>query len=229
MKGTSLMDILEKLYSMQDENYALFQAKLTPNIPPEKFIGVRVPECRRLAKTLSKESDISAFLDNLPHSYYDENILHALLISEIKDYYKCIYELERFLPYVDNWAVCDIISPKPFKKHKDTLIVKIKEWSASNHTYTCRFGLRMLMSHFLDEDFKPEYLEIPASVNSDEYYINMMKAWFFATALAKQWETTLPYVQERKLDEWTHKKTIQKAIESYRITKEQKDFLKTLR
>ena len=223
------MDILEKLYSMQDENYALFQAKLTPNIPPEKFIGVRVPECRRLAKTLSKESDISSFLDSLPHSYYDENILHALLISEIKDYDKCIYELERFLPYVDNWAVCDIISPKPFKKHKDTLIVKIKEWSASNHTYTCRFGLRMLMSHFLDEDFKPEYLEIPASVNSDEYYINMMKAWFFATALAKQWETTLPYVQERKLDEWTHKKTIQKAIESYRITKEQKDFLKTLR
>ena len=223
------MDILEKLYSMQDENYALFQAKLTPNIPPEKFIGVRVPECRRLAKSLSKENDISAFLDSLPHSYYDENILHALLISEIKDYYKCIYELERFLPYVDNWAVCDIISPKPFKKHKNTLIVKIKEWSASNHTYTCRFGLRMLMSHFLDEDFKPEYLDIPASINSDEYYINMMKAWFFATALAKQWETTLPYVQERKLDEWTHKKTIQKATESYRITKEQKDLLKTLR
>lgn len=223
------MDILEKLYSMQDKNYALFQAKLTPNIPPEKFIGVRVPECRRLAKSLSKENDISAFLDSLPHSYYDENILHALLISEIKDYYKCIYELERFLPYVDNWAVCDIISPKPFKKHKDTLIVKIKEWSASNHTYTCRFGLRMLMSHFLDEDFKPEYLDIPASINSDEYYINMMKAWFFATALAKQWETTLPYVQERKLDEWTHKKTIQKATESYRITKEQKDLLKTLR
>ena len=223
------MDILEKLYSMQDENYALFQAKLTPNIPPEKFIGVRVPECRRLAKTLSKESDISSFLDSLPHSYYDENILHALLISEIKDYDKCIYELERFLPYVDNWAVCDIISPKPFKKHKDKLIVKIKEWSASNHTYTCRFGLRMLMSHFLDEDFKPEYLDIPASINSDEYYINIMKAWFFATALAKQWETTLPYVQERKLDEWTHKKTIQKATESYRITKEQKDLLKTLR
>ena len=223
------MDILEKLYSMQDENYALFQAKLTPNIPPEKFIGVRVPECRRLAKTLSKESDISSFLDSLPHSYYDENILHALLISEIKDYDKCIYELERFLPYVDNWAVCDIISPKPFKKHKDTLIVKIKEWSASNHTYTCRFGLRMLMSHFLDEDFKPEYLDIPASINSDEYYINMMKAWFFATALAKQWDASISYIQEKRLDEWTHKKTIQKAIESYRITKEQKDLLKTLR
>ena len=223
------MDILEKLYSMQDKNYALFQAKLTPNIPPEKFIGVRVPECRRLAKSLSKESDISAFLDSLPHSYYDENILHALLISEIKDYYKCIYELERFLPYVDNWAVCDIISPKPFKKHKDTLIVKIKEWSASNHTYTCRFGLRMLMSHFLDEDFKPEYLDIPASINSDEYYINMMKAWFFATALAKQWDSSISYIQEKRLDEWTHKKTIQKAIESYRITKEQKDLLKTLR
>ena len=223
------MDILEKLYSMQDKNYALFQAKLTPNIPPEKFIGVRVPECRRLAKTLSKESDISAFLDSLPHSYYDENILHALLISEIKDYYKCIYELERFLPYVDNWAVCDIISPKPFKKHKNTLIVKIKEWSASNHTYTCRFGLRMLMSHFLDEDFKPEYLDIPASINSDEYYINMMKAWFFATALAKQWDASISYIQEKRLDEWTHKKTIQKAIESYRITKEQKDLLKTLR
>lgn len=223
------MDILEKLYSMQDKNYALFQAKLTPNIPPEKFIGVRVPECRRLAKSLSKENDISAFLDSLPHSYYDENILHALLISEIKDYYKCIYELERFLPYVDNWAVCDIISPKPFKKHKNTLIVKIKEWSASNHTYTCRFGLRMLMSHFLDEDFKPEYLDIPASINSDEYYINMMKAWFFATALAKQWDASISYIQEKRLDEWTHKKTIQKAIESYRITKEQKDLLKTLR
>ena len=152
-----------------------------------------------------------------------------MLISEIKDYDMCIYELERFLPYVDNWAVCDTLSPKPFKKHKDRLIGKIKEWSASKHTYTCRFGLRMLMSHFLDDDFMPSYLEIPVSVSSDEYYINMMRAWFFATALAKQWESTLPYIRKKRLDEWTHKKTIQKAAESYRLTKEQKYLLKKLR
>ncbi len=223
------MNILEKLYMIQDKKYAAFQAKLTPNIPPEKFIGVRIPDCRRLAKELSKENNVSSFLDRLPHTYYDENILHSLLISEIKDFDTCIYELERFLPYVDNWAVCDTMSPKALKKHKDILIEKIKDWSSSTHTYTCRFGLKMLMSHFLDDDFIPSYLEIPAGIISDEYYVNMMRAWFFATALAKQWESAFPYIKEKRLDEWTHNKTIQKAAESYRITKEQKDLLRSLR
>ena len=169
------------------------------------------------------------FLKQLPHTYYDENILHALLVAEIKDYEACVKEVERFLPYVDNWAVCDIFSPKVFRKNKDKLIDKIREWTASDHPYTCRFGMEMLMPHFLDEDFRVEYLEIPAAVHSEEYYVNMMIAWYLATALAKQWEATIPYIEERRLPEWVHRKTIQKAVESYRITPEQKAYLKSFR
>jgi 3-methyladenine DNA glycosylase AlkD len=169
------------------------------------------------------------FLHQLPHKYYDENMLHGLLISLIKDYDECIRLTDEFLPYIDNWAVCDIMSPKVFAKHKDELLVKILEWSKSEHTYTCRFGLEMLMTYFLDKDFKPEYLEIPASVRSEEYYVKMMVAWFFATALAKQWDATLPYIENKTLAPWTHNKTIQKACESYRVTDEHKQILKGLK
>lgn len=223
------MHITEELFALQDVAYADFQAKLTPNIPRERFIGVRVPEARKLAKRLAQEPEAAIFLRDLPHTYYDENILHSLLLSEMKDYDACVAAVDAFLPYVDNWAVCDILSPKIFKKHKAALLEKIKEWSASKKTYTCRFGIEMLLSHFLDEDFKPAYLEIPASVHREEYYVRMMTAWFFATALAKQWDATIDYLEDRRLDTWTHNKTIQKARESKRITPKQKEYLKTLK
>lgn len=223
------MNIREELFKLQDKEYASFQAKLTPNIAPESFIGVRVPKVRALAKKLYKENDYQDFLSELPHAAYDENMLHGLIISEIKDIDMCFEELERFLPYVDNWAVCDIMSPKVLKKHKDRLLVKIKEWTNSEHSYTCRFGMEMLMSFYLDEDFKPEYLEIPAAVKSEEYYVNMMIAWFFATALTKQWDAAIPYIENGVLDKWTHNKTIQKARESYRIPEDRKEYLKSIK
>lgn len=223
------MNVIEELFALQDVSYGDFQAKLTPGIPRELFIGVRVPEVRKLAKRLVKEPEISEFLNELPHKYYDENMLHGLLISEIKDYDACIGAVEKFLPYVDNWAVCDTMSPKVFKKNKDKLFNKIKEWSASEKTFTCRFGMEMLMTHFLDDDFRPEYLDIPASVHSEEYYVNMMTAWFFATALAKQWDSAVAYIENGVLDTWVHNRTIQKARESFRITPEQKEYLKTLK
>lgn len=221
--------IQEKLFALQDAEYAAFQAKLTPTVPGDRFIGVRVPAVRKLAKELTRDPEIASFLAELPHKYYDENMLHGLLLSEIKDYDKCVEEVDKFLPYVDNWAVCDIMSPKVFKKYKEALLGKIREWSASSDIYTCRFGLEMLMSHYLDTDFKKEYLDIPAAVKSDEYYVNMMIAWFFATALAKQWESTIPYMEGKRLDRWVHNKSIQKALESYRITSEQKEYLRTLK
>ena len=223
------MTIQQRLFELRDEKYAAFQAKLTPGIPEEKFIGVRVPELRKLAKELIREGGNEQFLSELPHAYYDENMLHSLLLSEMKDYDACIREVERFLPYVDNWAVCDILSPKVFKKNREALLGKIRLWSASAHCYTCRFSMEMLMSFYLDEGFRSEYLEIPAAVRSEEYYVRMMQAWFFATALAKQWDATLPYLKNGRLEVWTHNKTIQKARESYRITEEQKAYLNTLK
>lgn len=231
------MTILHYLRSLADPIYAAFQAKLTPGIPAASFIGVRIPQARALAKSLIREAkeseerrlEVDAFLLDLPHTYYDENILHALLLSELRDYDACIQALDRFLPYVDNWAVCDILSPRVLARHKAALLVQIRAWSLSPHTYTCRFGMEMLMKHFLDADFRPEYLDIPASIRSEEYYVRMMQAWFFATALAKQWDATLPYVSDHRLDRWTHNKTIQKARESYRITPEQKAMLGMMR
>lgn len=223
------MSILDELLALRDEKYAAFQVKLTPGISLETCIGVRVPEARKLAKKLMKGSEYVGFLEMLPHTYYDENMLHGLLLSEIKDYQVCLEQVERFLPYVDNWAVCDIMSPKVFKKHKEDLLPVFRRWSESDHVYTCRFGMEMLMSHYLDADFKPEYLEIPAAVKSEEYYVNMMIAWFFATALAKQWEAAIPYLEEERFSIWVHNKTIQKACESYRITDEQKAYLRTLK
>ena len=304
------MDIQKRLFQMQDEKYADFQSKLTPTIPREKFIGVRVPKLRKLAKEYIKEAgrqecgrepemcegsreteyrerdresellagngkskpcesdrepellagnrkskpcendrvpgllagnrkskpcendkepELWKFLEDLPHQYYDENILHGMLVSEIKDYKTCVRAVDTFLPYVDNWAVCDTMSPKAFKKHRTELLEKIREWVASDQVYTCRFGIRMIMVHFLDEDYRPEYLEPVADIRSEEYYVNMMIAWFFATALAKQWDTVIPYLTGNRLSVWVHNKTIQKARESYRITDEQKVYLKSLK
>ena len=214
---------------MQDKQYAAFQSKLTPGVPPESFIGIRVPELRKFAKEFAKEVEVNDFVHQLPHKYYDENMLHSLLISQVKDYEECIRLTDAFLPYVDNWAVCDIMSPKVFAKHKAALTEKIKIWSSSRQTFTCRFGIETLMTHYLDKDFKAEYLEIPASARSEEYYVKMMVAWFFATALAKHWAATIPYIEQTRLAPWTHNKTNQKAIESYRITPEQKEYLRTLK
>ena len=223
------MEITKRLFELQDEKYADFQAKLTPGIPRESFIGVRVPQVRTLAKSYYKDSESADFLQDLPHQYYDENMLHGLVLSEMKDFEACVKAVDAFLPYVDNWAVCDIMSPKVFRKHKEELLSVIKRWVASDQVYTCRFGIEMLMSHYLDQDYKPEYLEIVAAVRSEEYYVNMMIAWFFATALAKQWDTVIPYIEEKRLEPWVHNKTIQKARESYRITPEQKEYLKGLK
>ena len=223
------MNIREELFKLQDVSYGDFQAKLTPGIPRELFIGVRVPNVRKLAKMIVKDYDTTEFLNQLPHKYYDEDMLHGLIVSEIKDYDACIKAVDEFLPYVNNWAVCDIMSPKIFKKNKAVLLDKIREWVSSDKTYTCRFGIEMLMSHYLDDDFRSEYLDIPGSVHSDEYYVKMMVAWFFATALAKKWDVTIKYIEECKLDIWVHNKTIQKACESNRILPEQKDYLRTLK
>lgn len=223
------MDINERMLELADKKYAEFQAKLTPNINSDLFIGIRVPDARKLAKEIYKSGEYSDFIKALPHKYYDENMLHGLILSEIKDFEKCLDEVQFFLPYVDNWAVCDIMSPKCFKKNKEKLLPVIVDWIKSSEEYTIRFGMEMLMSHYLDEDFRPEYLEYVAVVRSDRYYVNMMIAWFFATALAKQWEQSILYLENDRLDDWVHNKTIQKARESFRITPEQKEYLKTLK
>ena len=223
------MTIRERLFELRDPDYAAFQSRLTPGVAPEKFIGVRVPAARKLAKDLHASEEAERFLTELPHEYYDENMLHGLLVAETRDYDACIRLADAFLPYVDNWAVCDILSPRVFRKHKPELLEKIREWTASPHAYTCRFGIEMLMSHYLDDAFDPAYLAIPAAIRSDEYYVNMMIAWFFATALTKQWDAAVPYIEQARLDAWTHNKTIQKACESYRIPDERKAYLRTLK
>lgn len=214
---------------MQDTGYRDFQMKLIPTAGPETMIGVRTPALRKYAKALIKAGQADEFLKNLPHTYFDENQLHAFILSELKDYDLCIEETDRFLPYVDNWATCDQLSPGVFKKNHARLSLKIPEWISSQETYTIRFGIGMLMQHFLDEDFDPAYPETVAGIRSEEYYVNMMIAWYFATALAKQYDTVLPYLEQRRLDPWTHNKTIQKAAESYRITSKQKEYLKSLK
>ena len=223
------MKIQKELFSLQDKEYMKFLSKLTPNVSEDTIIGVRIPEIRKLAKKLVKNNEYEDFLKELPHKYYDENLLHGAIISESKDFEKCIKLLDNFLPFVDNWAVCDTISPKIFKKYKKELIEKIKEWSQSDKTYTCRFGVEMLMTHFLDEDFKKEYLEVVADIHSEEYYVKMVVAWFFATALAKQWDYAVIYLEDNRLDVWVHNKTIQKARESLRISLEKKEYLKKLK
>lgn len=224
-----MTELQSRLFSMQDAAYRDFTARLTPNIPIERVIGIRTPALRTLAKELCGTETAERFMLTLPHEYLEENSLHGMLIERIKDYGDCVCALNVFLPCVDNWASCDLISPKVFKKHRGELIEQIRLWLADSRTYVIRFGMRMLMSHFLDEDFRAEYLDLAASVESGEYYVNMMQAWFFATALAKQYSETLPYIEGRRLSVWVHNKTIQKAVESYRISDEQKTYLKTLK
>ena len=220
--------IREHLSDLQDLKYKDFHTKLIPGVDPDTVIGVRAPALKAYAKAL-KNVDTSAFLADLPHKYYDENNLHGLLIMSIKDYDEGIAAIRTFLPYVDNWATCDLLRPVSFKKHRAELLDEIKLWLESEHTYTKRFAMEMLMLHYLDEDFKPEYLEWLSGIQSQEYYVNMMLAWYYATALAKQWEATLPYIENRRLDKWVHNKTIRKAIESFRVTDEQKAYLRTLK
>lgn len=222
-------EIKAELFKLQDTEYRDFQSKLIPTVGVEYFIGVRTPELRKLAKTFAKRPDVDEFLQQLPHDYFDENQLHAFILSEMKDYEKCVEKLQKFLPYVNNWATCDQMSPKIFKKHKSELLPIIDQWIASGETYTIRFGIGMLMEHFLDEDFDLAYPEKVAAVRSEEYYVNMMIAWYFATALAKQYDAILPFIENKKLDTWCHNKAIQKSVESYRITPEQKEYLKSLK
>ena len=222
-------EIREELFSLQDTAYRDFQSRLTPTVDASTAIGVRTPALRALAKRVVKREDVGAFLGDLPHAYFDENQLHAFVISELRDYEVCLQEVERFLPYVDNWATCDQMSPKVFKRHRAELLEPIRRWIASDATYTVRFGVGMLMEHYLDDDFDPTYLDMVSAVDSEEYYVRMMVAWYFATALAKQYDATIPYLEDRRLEPWTHNKTIQKAIESRRISPETKDHLRSLR
>lgn len=226
IKPTQIQKDLEKL---QDIQYHDFQIKLVPNIDPTSIIGIRTPELRNYAKELFKSGNYHLFLNDIPHKYYEENLLHMFILSLIKDYDECINELDKFLPYVDCWPVSDQATPKSFKKNHDKLILQIKKWISSKHVYTARFGIRMLMNEFLDEDFKEEYLKIVSTKTGEDYYLKMMIAWYFATALAKQYDRVIPYLEKGILDKWIHNKTIQKAIESYRITPEQKEYLRNLK
>ena len=221
--------IKNELLSMADPKYKDFSAKLTPTVAPERVIGIRIPALRKYAKQLYKDGRAPVILNEENHEFFEEDNLHAFLIEQIKDVDVCIAELDRFLPCIDNWATCDSLRPKALAERKDILISKIYEWISSEHEYTVRFAIECLMLYFLDGDFDEKYLALVASVKREEYYVKMMVAWYFATALAKQWEQTLPYLKEGKLSEWVHKKTIQKACESYRITAEQKEYLKGLK
>ena len=226
-------DIEHRLYSelikMKDEKYKQFNCKLIPNVDPEKCIGIRTPQLRKFAKLYSKDPDCEKFIHILPHEYYEENNLHAMIISLEKDVEKTYEMLDEFLPYVDNWGTCDIISPVCFKKHPGDLIDKTRQWLTSSHTYTIRFAIGVLMSYYFDEKFDDAYLKLVADVKSDEYYVNMMIAWYFATALAKQYDSALPYIENNCLTKWTHNKAIQKALESYRVSQQHKDYLRKLK
>ena len=217
-----------RLFALRDETNAAFMARLVPTLPPESVLGVRMPDCRALAKELCRMPDIGEFLTDLPHRYLDENNLHALILNEEKDCAAAVAAIDAFLPYVNNWATCDVLRPKAFKKHPSALPDECRRWMRSGATYTVRFGIEMLMTHYLDADFRPEYLEEVSIIKSKEYYVNMMIAWYFATALAKQYEAAISYIEQRRLDQWTHNKTIRKAIESCRITEERKAYLRTL-
>ena len=223
------MKVIDRLLEVKDDQYKEFQAKLVPNISPELIIGVRTPEMRRIAKEVYAGEEWEEFIKELPHKYYEENLVHFFIIAMIKDFDICVKKVEEFLPYVDCWPVSDQATPKSFKKNHERLLPYIKKWIASDHVYTARFGIRMLMNEYLGDDFKKEYLKLVASKKGDDYYLKMMVAWYFATALAKQYDEAVKYIEGRKLDEWVHKKAIQKAVESYRVTDEHKEYLKSFR
>ena len=225
-----MQEIIDELLKNQDMEYKKFQEKLIPSVEADKIIGVRTPSLRLIAKRIFNENKYIEFFSELPHKYFEENQIHGFLFSWIKDYDFLITELVKFFPYIDNWATCDIIAPRSFKRNTDKLLPHIYEWLGSNGTYTVRFGIGMLLKYYLDAPlFNPKYLEAVAEVKSDEYYVNMMKAWYIATALAKQYDAVLPILQEKLMDSWSHNKAIQKARESYRITPQQKEYLSTLK
>ena len=223
------MTVRKRLFALQDPAYQAFQRKLIPTVDPETILGVRIPALRALAKELAGSDEAAAFLQALPHTYLEENCLHGFLLEKIKDFDRALEAVDAFLPCVDNWAVCDLLSPKVFAKHTDELLPHVRRWMADDRPYTIRFGVGMLMRYYLDDGFCPGYLDEVAALSSDEYYVNMMLAWFFSVALVKQYAATLPYLEEGRLDVWVHNKTIQKAVESYRITEEQKAYLRSLR
>lgn len=224
-----MTEIRKILFSMQDTAYKQFNSKLIPNVSPDTQIGVRLSDIRRLAKKLKGTPAAEVFMKELPHKYFEENNLHGCLIEEIKDFGSAVLHTEEFLPYIDNWATCDTLSPRAFKSNTAELLKKTDVWLKSKKTYTVRFGVSMLMKFFLDENFSVDILEKVAEIKSDEYYVNMMRAWFFATAAAKQRDAAMPYFTEKRLDVWTHNKAIQKCIESSRISREDKEFLRTLK
>lgn len=223
------MTIYDTLVEYADETYRDFQSNLVPNISKDVILGIKTPALRSTAKQLFGTKEGAEFLDSLPHKYYEENLVHFFMIALIKDFDKCVEAVEKFLPYVDCWPVCDQSSPKCFKKYHEKLLPYIKKWMASDHIYTARFGIRMLMNEFLGDDFKEEYHDLVAGIKSDEYYLKMMVAWYFATALAKKYDETIGYIENKSLEPWTHKMTIRKAIESYRVSDEHKEYLRTLR
>ncbi len=223
------MKIQKLLKENSDEKYKEFHSKLMPTVPKEKILGVRTPILRKIAKNLYGTKEAEEFIHSLPHEYYEENNLHAFIIENIKDFDGCLCEVNKFLPYIDNWATCDSMSPAVFKKHPEAVKPEADKWLTSNHIYTVRYGIAVYMKYFLEDKFESEHLEKIAEIKSNEYYINMMRAWYFATALAKQYEKTIPYIEKHILDEWTHKKTIQKAVESFRISHEQKEYLRKLK
>lgn len=223
------MNIQEELFKLQDLKYKAFHSRLMPTVPPEKVIGVRVPQLRKLAKAFAKDAANEAFLEDLPHKFYEEDNIHAFVIEQIKDFDIALSETEKFLPYIDNWATCDMFLPKVFKSNKEKLLPSIQKWLISDKTYIVRYGMGVLLKLFLDGDFKGEYFKWVSDVKSEEYYIRMMQAWYFATAIAKQYDSAIVYLTEHRLDTWTHNKTIQKAIESYRIDGETKAYLRTLK
>ena len=223
------MNIKEELFKFQDIKYRYFQIKLVPNISADSIIGVRTPDMRNLAKKIFKDNNYEEFLNDLPHKYYEKNLIHFFIIAQIKDFDVCIKEVERFLTYVDCWPVSDQATPSVFKRNHDKLLPFIMNWIKSKHVYTQRFGIRMLMNEYLGNDFNKDYLEIVSNVKGEDYYLKMMVAWYFATALAKQYDETIKYIENKKLDEWTHNKAIQKALESYRVSNEHKEYLKGLK
>ena len=224
-----LSDLQQILFEHQDPVFADFSAKLIPSVPWEKFIGIRSPEFKTILKQIKGDPVIPEFLSSLPHTWHEENYLHAALINRMKDYNECVSALERFMPYIDNWAVNDSINPACFRKHRAELIGRVQSWIASDATYIRRCGMKLLMANYLDEDFRPEYLDLPADLRSEEYYVNVMTAWLFAEALVKQWDTAVMYIETGRLDMWTHNMAIRKACESFRISDERKAYLKTLR
>ena len=221
--------IRDRLIALADAPYKTFQSKLMPTVDPDTVLGVRTPLLRKLANELRHTPEAETFLAALPHTYYEENNLHGFLIEHIRDYDACIAALDAFLPYIDNWATCDGTAPKILISRPTELADKALVWMASDHIYTVRYGIGVLMRWFLDDRFEPRFPDAVAAVRSEEYYIRMMQAWYFATALAKQYDTILPYLTEWRLEPWTHNKTIQKAVESFRITDTQKVYLRTLR